>query len=390
MPTLRDWQTKALKSWEDNNFSGCFEVATGGGKTFFAITAFKKILLTQPNLRAVVIVPTQALLDQWFLAFVDDFGYLESEIKTLKGKDIRPDAKINLSIINTARKFDSQSKHSGELMLIVDECHRAGSPENSKALIHDCAATIGLSATPYREYDDGFEERVAPVLGQVIAKYTLQNAIKDGVLAKLKLQNIKVPMLPSENDDYARVTYAIGKAFAEKESPEKIRALLIKRARIANNAFFRVPVAAAVVGQRSGIRTIVFLESIASAQSLFTKLDGQGVSVAIYHSKMGVHLRRANLRAFRKGIFDVLIACRALDEGFNVPEAEVAVIAAGTASKRQRVQRIGRVLRSFGEKVNGTVVTLYATKHEESRLQTECEQFAGLVPVEWASVNLGK
>jgi superfamily II DNA or RNA helicase len=274
--------------------------------------------------------------------------------------------------------------------LIVDECHRAGSPVNSLALIQDCAATIGLSATPYREYDEGFQDLVSPILGPIVAKYSLQESIKDGVLASLRLRNVRIPLLPSEQDDYDKITRAIGKAFADNESQERIRNLLIRRARLANNAYFRVPIASTLVSNYPGKRILVFLESIKTSQDLFEALNRKGISVAIYHSKMGTHLRRANLRGFRRGIFDVLIACRALDEGFNVPEAEVAIIAAGTASKRQRVQRIGRVLRSFGEKVSGTVVTLYATAHEETRLQSECEVFKGIVPVEWAEVNLGK
>jgi len=90
---------------------------------------------------------------------------------------------------------------------------------------------------------------------------------------------------------------------------------------------------------------------------------------------------------FRRGVFDVLIACRALDEGFNVPEARIALIGAGTASKRQRIQRMGRVLRSMTGKVDAKVITIYATDVEEARLVQEAANLKDIVEVEWKSVS---
>jgi superfamily II DNA or RNA helicase len=97
-------------------------------------------------------------------------------------------------------------------------------------------------------------------------------------------------------------------------------------------------------------------------------------------------MRRSNLRLFRKGVFEVLIACRALDEGFNVPEARIALIGAGTSSKRQRIQRMGRVLRSMTGKENAEVITIYATDVEEARLAQESQNLRDIVQINWKSV----
>lgn len=70
-------------------------------------------------------------------------------------------------------------------------------------------------------------------------------------------------------------------------------------------------------------------------------------------------LRRDNLRLYRRGVFDTLVTCRALDEGTNVPETSVAIIAASTASIRQRIQRLGRVLRRAPGKEKATVSIPY-------------------------------
>jgi len=387
---MRDWQKSGLEKWIQNDFKGCFEVATGGGKTFFAISAMLHAESQIPGLRTVVVVPTQPLLDQWYLSFSEDFHIPESDISVLNAKNYQNLNRINLVVINSARRFDRRHVQANKLLQIVDECHRAGSPQNSKCLIVGSRATIGLSATPSRDYDDGFENLVVPVLGDILVSYTLEDAISDGTLAKLSLRNVRIPLLPSEQDKYDAFSRKIGQAFAQKASEEKIRELLIARSRVSNNAHLRVPVAAKVVQGFSGRRTMVFLESIELAENLAKLLTDKGISATIYHSGLSDGMRRSNLRLFRRGIFDVLVACRALDEGFNVPEAEIAVIAAGTSTRRQRIQRIGRVLRSMLGKERGVVVTLYATDAEETRLQSEFGEMKTGISIEWSAVKIGK
>ena len=97
----------------------------------------------------------------------------------------------------------------------------------------------------------------------------------------------------------------------------------------------------------------------------------RGHSATIYHSQVGPSVRRDNLRLFRQGVFDVLVDCRALDEGINIPETQVAIIAAATASERQRIQRLGRVLRPAPGKDAALIYTLYAIEAEASRLANE-------------------
>jgi len=386
MPGLRDWQQTALQSWEENDFHGCFEVATGGGKTTFALAAFNHLRENIGNINCLVVVPTTALLDQWFLAFQDDLGIPTNDIKVLSGKNLNADGLVNLVIINTARAFNNQYISTEPLFQIVDECHRAGSAENAKALLPSARATMGLSATPQREFDEGFETHVIPALGKVLISYPLEDAIRDGVLSKLSLTYVKIPLLPTEQHQYDDLTKKIARSMAVN-NVEAATSLLRKRSRLSNEAFYRLPVMFSVLQSNRGRRTLVFVESIASAEGAKKLLDESGHSTTIYHSQMGTAIRRANLRGFRKGIFDVLIACRALDEGFNVPEAELAVIVAGTASKRQRIQRVGRVLRSMADKEHGEVVTLYATPAEETRLLREAALLQANTTINWIEAS---
>ena len=90
---------------------------------------------------------------------------------------------------------------------------------------------------------------------------------------------------------------------------------------------------------------------------------------------------------FRLGIIDVLVTCRALDEGANIPETCLAVIAASTASQRQRIQRLGRVLRPSAGKEKAVVYTLFATEVERKRLQEEQSSLEEFVSVSWLRIS---
>jgi len=383
---LRQWQNEAMQLWKESGFRGCIEVATGGGKTTFALAAYLELLKHKSDLRILVIVPTTALADQWFVNFEEDLDINEDQIKIIRTTDLEPDRPVNIAVINSARAYGGFCSESKDIFLVVDECHRAGSDENSRALFSGSYASLGLSATPFREFDDGFHAYIEPVLGPVIFSYSLDDAIRDGVLSSMTVTNIRIPLLQSEQEEYDSLTTKIGRAFGQNADESIVDALLRARSHLNNNAFYRVPTVLSILESYRGERCLIFLESISSAQEALSILDDHNHSVGIYHSKLSDSVRRLNLKLFRRGVFDVLIACRALDEGFNVPEARVAIIGAGTSSKRQRIQRMGRVLRSMTGKSNAEVLTIYATDVEEARLSVEAERLAGIVKIDWKSV----
>ncbi len=55
--------------------------------------------------------------------------------------------------------------------------------------------------------------------------------------------------------------------------------------------------------------------------------------------------REYNLEAFRNGIFTRMVTSKVLDEGVDVPEANVGIILSGSGSVREYKQRLGRILR---------------------------------------------
>ena len=55
--------------------------------------------------------------------------------------------------------------------------------------------------------------------------------------------------------------------------------------------------------------------------------------------------RRAILERFRAGKYSKLVSGRVFNEGVDVPDCRVAIIVSGNSTKREYIQRLGRVLR---------------------------------------------
>jgi superfamily II DNA or RNA helicase len=55
--------------------------------------------------------------------------------------------------------------------------------------------------------------------------------------------------------------------------------------------------------------------------------------------------RASVLERFREGRLRALVSARVLNEGIDVPDAEVGIVVAGRHGGREYVQRVGRVLR---------------------------------------------
>jgi superfamily II DNA or RNA helicase len=341
---------------------------------------------------AIILVPTMALLDQWFLSLQEELGVKKEEIGLLGGGE-KPseNALIIVAVINSARRvMGAWSRPDRPKMLVVDECHRAGSPENAKSLIGEYVATLGLSATPVREYDEGFSEFVEPALGRVIYEYGYTDAFRDAVITPFSLRNVQVPLLPDEQDSYDKLTRRLAQISRGADRDEdKVKNLLQRRAAVSATATYRVPVAVKLLGEHRGERAIVFHERTDAADLIVKRLDEMSHSATLYHAGLSPALRRENLRLFRKGAYDVLVCCRALDEGMNAPETSIGIMASSSASHRQRIQRLGRILRPAEGKSHATVYTLYATREEEGRLEAEEAALEGVASTSWHRTRVG-
>ena len=385
--TPRKWQSRALQIWE-KSFSGIVSVVTGGGKTTFALMCMQAFREQVPDNRFIIVVPTLALLDQWYVNLKEDLSVPDTSIACFSGEG-RPKkfAHINLMVLNTAREYAPRAAESQNTMLIVDECHRAATQTNALSLSGCHKATLGISATPEREHDDLFDNVLVPRLGPIIFEYDYTQALSDGVIVPFDLVNVSTDMTIEEQRQYNDATVDIARTHEKIKSGGIGRDLLVRklqrRARLAASSIQRIPVAVGLAEQHRESRLIIFHESIDAAETILEILLARKFSATVYHSRVGAELRRDNLRLYRRGIFDVLVTCRALDEGVDVPETDVAIVVSSTSSVRQRIQRLGRVLRPAPGKPRARIYTIYVSRPEENRLIREARRLRDASEITW-------
>ncbi len=382
---LYRWQKEAKKAWWENGGRGIVKIVTGAGKTIFALSLISDLFNSEAykdgGLRVIIIVPTTVLLDQWLIETVDKLHIPRKNIGVFYGKEKQnvKDKNILIYVINSARihlknHYEKFFKHD-DLFLIADECHRYGSKENSRIFEIPFSYTLGLSATPERYGDYGFEEKLVPNLGNMIYTYTYSDALRDGIIPSYKIIRLMVHLTPSEEFTYEELAGKINKLTRvlisrypelKKASPahfvkqlnklhEKNRdelitryiALLNQRKSVIHSSKSKLYALKWLFnGERlDKEKVLIFHERIEIAEHIFKYLKEIGFAAGIYHSKMPVKERLASISEFKDGKTNVLIACRALDEGFDVPAAETGIIVAGTSSVRQWIQRMGRILR---------------------------------------------
>lgn len=291
---------------------------------------------------------------------------------------------INIAVLNTAAKLaERMQKH--KCFLIVDECHKAASEHFRSALPVNSFASLGLSATPERPYDEGLQDVLVPALGPVIFIYDYAAALRDGVIVPFELRNVVFELEEDRQAEYDKLSKAIARSLSRygPEADETI-ALFLKRARVLNLSLNRIRLALKLAAANRGKRTLIFHEDIEACDLIHAVLTENRVRSGVYHSKMRLRARAAMLSQYRKGEIDVLVTCRALDEGFNVPETELGIIAASTATRRQRIQRLGRVVRPAKGKAGASIYTLVATGPEIDRLKEEEARLDGVATVSWS------
>ena len=388
---LREWQEKAFPLWWKNK-RGIIKVVTGGGKTFFAIHCLKKYLEEDHNKNILIVVPSIALLDQWYESLSQNFSDREISLNG-GGEQTTSITKICISTIDSLKNIIKEVDASNSL-LIVDECHKIGTEKRGEMLTNNWHATLGLSATPERDYDDNFYIIIKKILGDIIFDYDYIDAREDEVIVNFKLLYGYAALLPEEENKYRKFTKSIQRRAAtiggQDMNDYPLKMLIFNRARLVKNSKNRIPYGIELIQKYERDSWIVFTENKKQAKEFNKKVNHiKGFESGIYNTDLKDDERQENLENFKAGKLNVLVSCTALDEGFDMPEADGAMILSASSSKRQRIQRMGRVLRITANKENALIVTVYSSKTEYEKLREESNRYKlEGVPVKWQQMSL--
>ena len=386
---LREWQEKAFPLWWTEK-RGIVKVVTGGGKTVFAIHCLTKYLEEEKDNSIFIVVPSIALLDQWYEGLQKTFDDTDISLNG-GGEHLEEISKVTISTIDSVKniihKFDASNT-----LLIVDECHKIGTEKRGETLTNNWHATLGLSATPERDYDDNFYIIIKKILGDIIFDYDYIDAREDEVIVNFKLLYAYAAMTKDEEDKYKKFTKSIQRRAAtiggNNMNDYPLKMLIFNRARMVKNSKNRIPFGVELLQKHKRDSWIVFTENKKQAKEFNKIINKKGYKSAIYNTDLDNAEREENLNNFKSGNLNVLVSCTALDEGFDMPEADGAMILSASSSKRQRIQRMGRVLRITANKENALIVTVYSSKTEFDKLREESNRYKlEGVPVKWQQMN---
>jgi len=355
---LRAYQLEALDKWYSNNRKGIVVLPTGTGKTFIGLKLIEDYY--RQGLWTLVVVPTEVILRHWLRKILDYTGVKPEHIGVLNGRrrEFRP---VTVAIINTAVKFIPELLTKYKLH-IYDEVHHYFAPKWRQLFFKACqhCDVIGLTATLKRQ-DQLHTLSPIPVVysksavemydGKVIAKpriYIVDVKLTEDewdYITQLDMQ-IKDVALKIRELEYYNVTGIYVQEYQMLR--DKLMSLVTRRRQFLSSIRNKLIACCKLVEKHRENKILIFTESIDTCNKVTKVLAKRGFKVASIHSN--VKNRDAILRDFKSGRINILVACHVLDEGFDVPDVDVAIIMGGTLSPRQWVQRIGRVVRQAPNK----------------------------------------
>jgi superfamily II DNA or RNA helicase len=388
---LRPWQAEAFAAWSDT-CSGVIEAVTGTGKTRLAIAASRTVL--DRGGRVLVLVPTLELLDQWRSSVREllpdaSFGQLGGG-----GSDDLFSHQILLATPHSAAGVPIDLPPGTAGLVVADEAHRYGASTWGAALPATFGLRLALTAT-YERGDEGVEEVLEPYFGPVVFRYRYDRAVAEGTVAPFSVALAGVDLSPEERllhdtaDARVRSLHRelVGVLGMPKEPGALLRAAaavvaeageggrgdgrqaatcreylarIRQRRDVAATALAKLDVARSAAPGLAGGRALVFTDTIDQAEAAARVLVAAGVRAETVHGQLAADRRRIRLAQFRRGRIDALVAPRVLDEGIDVPAADVAVVLAAFRTRRQLVQRLGRVLRLKDDGRQARLVLAYA------------------------------
>jgi len=349
--SLRDYQQKALDMWIKAGKRGCIVLPTGSGKTVIGVKAVEVI-----NSASLVIVPTIDLMDQWTSVLSKYFnnikiGNLGGGLDDIQAITVCTYDSAYIRAPNIGNKF---------ALIIFDEVHHLAAP-GYRSIAEQFASPfrLGLTATIERE-DNLHKDFPRLVGGGIVFEAHPSDLAKNKHLSSFEIERIHVDMLPEEVEEYKK-NFAIYQTSLMKMGlkmnySDSFRKLIMISGRssiarqavlarnkamdIALNSKSKIEELREILSENKGRKTIIFTQH----NKLVYKISNQFLIPFITYKSTKVE-RQDALQGFKDGKYTALVTSKVLDEGVDVPDAEIGIILSGTGSSREFIQRLGRLLR---------------------------------------------
>lgn len=393
---LYDYQKDAIDEWSDNNFCGIFDMATGTGKTLTGLGAVTRCSEEhENNLAVIVVAPYQHLVEQWvedierfnikpIIAYSTSFqkNWKDRLKRAIRDKKLRLKDKEFFLLVTTNATFKSNfvqeqiNNIDGDILLVIDEAHNAGSVEFKKYLDSKFKYRLALSATLDRHNDEEGTDFLHNYFGKVCIHYDLERAIDENKLTPYKYFPVLVYLTEEELSEYKQISAEMINHLKKNKSGKMEldtygQKLAIKRSRIVAGAqnklnVFREQIlpykdktnilvycgaTTVLPDSDSYLNNEDFEKSEMGERQIIaiTKIMGNEMNMEVsrFTSEEDIETRKVITERFKSEKLQAIIAIKCLDEGVNIPSIKTAFILASTTNPKEYIQRRGRVLRKW-------------------------------------------
>jgi DNA excision repair protein ERCC-3 len=331
---LRDYQHEWVSQFLETK-SGILVGPPGSGKTVAAMG-----ILAAIEGETLILVPGRELASQWRDELLAHTSLTEDQVGEYHGgrKDVRP---VTIATYQTAgmdrhrQLFDSREWG----LIVYDEVHHIPADVHRRSADLQTRHRLGLSSTPVRE--DDREKEIYTLVGPPIG--TDWDALFDaGYVAEPEVEIRYVPWASQE----------VQNEYVSAEGHER-------RQRAATNPA-KLEEIERLLSLHPEEKALVFVEYLDQGREIAAALDVPFVSGETVH-----HRRQKLFERFRTGDLSTLVVSRVGDEGIDLPDAQLAVVASGLGgSRRQGAQRAGRTMRPSG-RARMYVLATRGTREEE-------------------------
>lgn len=356
------------------------------------------------NAQIMVVAHSNAILNQWQRELTEKLGLSGS---ALRGDGQPDDLTFATGTVEfrTAHsllpQYDPDLKSQYDL-IIYDEVHHYSNEEGfGKAISRpNYQASLGLSATIGEDDGDPRRKALEDLLAPVIYTYDLNDAIADEIIPQFDWTVHPTSFDSAEQEEWRQSTESITNQFTALKHSESTKTILeslsvpfnelddlgdfIQAHRaagyeldrtvpdswsnlhkaISSRSWIRhrsqpkiegaINLAKDYLTEGDRIKVVMFAMDIDTTERLHDELSEYTNNAFVVHSQVASsnakkdRIVNRRIQQFANVDHGVLIAPKLLDEGIDVPDAEVGINVAGTKTKLQLVQRMGRVLRKHG------------------------------------------
>ena len=360
-------QKKALNNWANTSFNGSIVAGTGFGKSRCAILACNYVLGSVVDSKMVILVPTIQLQDQ----FVEEFHKWDLE-----------HCLDNVEILCYQSAYKLKNNHYD--LVLCDEVHLGLSPQYRKFFVQNTYdKLLCMTATLPEEEEYKY---LLGMLAPTVYTITLDECVSLGIVAPYNIYCKPISLTNTEKNDYKKIhnkflyyKYKLGQfdAFdeakrilgdknagpAEKQAAIGFYRNIRKRKKIIDFAINKITEFQKLVLNNLGNKILAFSGANDFTDQLCASVNPLS---ATYHSKKTKKQREKALEDFRNGNINVLCSTKALNQGLDIPDANIGIVCGLTSKSLSMIQRVGRLIR-FQEGKIGEIYILYVENSQEEK-----------------------